>query len=323
VSATDAAQEGNAGQAGSDAEAKGPFVAAWFGDFDQGESTFSSQGISGRYDTIGGWDVDYYNPYSGSSGAQDEEWFEESPSAGSRETWQTFYPALSSSVIGNGDQTTGSWRSTPEGYVQDYVPSTLVTEKAGGAGQRPAQWFDSNVLQKDGFGRDQMPYPGTPERLMETGPGTAAWFERAVNTTLSCEGTGCVAWSGLQAYNSLGESAYGCKLNVWVHSRGNVASGAKVMDTLKVNDMEVATACSSLFVPSGCTSVSTKSNTSLLYPCASEINVGALFQNNNGQLIIRGQIGKGVSKCPEDDDAVLDGVVSVTCMIRNKTNTAV
>lgn len=317
VSATGTSQAGNAGQAGSDAEAKGPFIAAWFGDFDQGESTFSQQGISGRYDEIGGWDVDYYNPYSGTSGSESEEWFVESPSEGSKKTWQTFYPALSSSVIGN-DQTTGSWRSTPEGYVQDYVPSTLITEKAGGAGQRPAEWFDSNVLQKDGFGRDQMPYPGTAERLIDETP---SWFERAVNTTFSCNGTSCVAWSGLQAYNSMGESAFGCKVNVWVHPRSNVANGAKVMDTLTVNDMEVATACYSPIVPSGCRSA--KSSKSLLYPCASEINVGALFKNNNGQLTIRGQLGKGVTKCPEDNFVVLDGVVSVTCMIQNKTNTTV
>ncbi|CAK0843290.1 unnamed protein product [Prorocentrum cordatum] len=291
--ATGAAQAGSAGQAGSDAEDKGPFIAAWFGDFDQGESTFSEQGISGRYDTVGGWDVDYYNPYSGSSGKESEEFFQETPSAGSRETWQTFYPALGSTVIGNGDQATGSWRSTPEGYVQDYVPSTLVTEKAGGAGARPAEWFDSKVLQIDGLGRDQLPYPGTPERSMEASVRT--YVERAVNTTFRCEGTECVAWTGLQAYNHLGEEATGCTMNVYVHPRGTITSGAKVLNTLKVNDQEVSTAC--FDVPSGCTSqASTDSVTSLLYPCASQINVGNLFRDGTGALIISGQISKGVSK---------------------------
>lgn len=191
-----------------------PPPAGFFGDFSQGESTYTYDGtLANRNENpmvnvLDGWNPPQTTPTSKS--VKSAEWFESTKSGGEKRAWQTFYPAMPDSNAAN-QVPTGDWfKGTGNSWQQDYKPSATL---ASDVETIPASWFDNSVSQIDGFGRDK--YPGYGE---ENPRWSLYWEEKSVNTTLTCEKPGCTANTSLKApYSSKTDMAKNCKLSVLFH----------------------------------------------------------------------------------------------------------
>mmetsp|Transcript_65689 Transcript_65689/g.212710 ORF Transcript_65689/g.212710 Transcript_65689/m.212710 type:complete len:535 (+) Transcript_65689:171-1775(+) len=294
-----------------------PKDAGWFGSFDQMESTDTEEGIDanlnqnpGRLVQFG-YEAGYEPPAAGKAlSLKSSAWFHESPSAGQADAWQTHFPAAGGSIAGNRGANNNAWRDTPEGWVQNYNPSTLVEDKSSGIGRQPAQWFDSSVLNFDGFGRRSLPYPGTPRRLLDSAG--AEWVEQAVNTTVACKEIGCTANASLQAYNPAEQEATLCRLSIHVHATDFDDEWSREhIDFWKVNGLLARAECDPM--ARGCNASASRP----LYSCLQDMPVDHIL-DPNGTLLIQGRINKMVDECPFEGN-LLSGVAAVTCMVRNKT----
>jgi len=274
------------------------------------ESTYTQDGFRGMDER--------YNFDPGRTGYMGEvlsaDSFLESPSAGGRAAFQSHSPTVStnfgqssfplgfSSVINE-----NTWLETPEDshgdfWVQKYSHSPLTGRKTGFDWPSPTgTWFDSNVDQTDGYGRNMMPYPGTGEYLSYF----ANWSERAVNTTVACQAIGCQASSYLQVYDPAREEATACKMSFGVHAT-DFDDEDEVVKELKVNGRLVTSSCQ---ITSG-----TCNSSAALWPCVSETPVGTLLED--GRLLVQASISEFVDECPYNGN-LLSGVAVVTCMVRN------
>lgn len=299
-----AAAAGAEGRHEARAAAHQPKGPGWFGDFSQMESTYTDEGKDAYMGQDPervvqfGYDLGFTPPDRDATG-KTAEWFDESPSAGSSDAWQTHYPAPRSE--------TGAWRNTFSGWVQNYKPAEL--KKESGAGAHPAEWFDSSVLNYDGFGRRNLPYPGEPRRLLETDARGESFLERAVNTTIACAGRNCTATTNLQAFDAATEEARNCRLNIGVHATDYDNDWSKeAIKDWTVNGYLVNAACDPR--ARGCNNSAWRP----LYSCLNSLEVDHIV-DKTGALKISGSVSKFVDECPYEGN-LLSGVVMVTCMVR-------
>jgi len=167
---------------------EGPLPSGWFGDFSQGESTYNREGLGAKksnpeFETKYGRDPSLEPPFPNTE-IFNSEFFHESESGGPKAAWQTHYPSLETSIAGN-HKKENSWTQTPSGWKQEYNPGSSEV------GPGNAHWFDSQVGQIDGFGREMQPDTELGQRLTD-------WKERSVNTTITCKEINCTARASLQ-----------------------------------------------------------------------------------------------------------------------------
>lgn len=292
--------------------AKEPHEAGWFGGFDQMESTYTEEGenayreLNPARTVQGGFQFGYTSPLKDNE-IKDHVWFHESPSAGDLDAWQSHYPEVDGSVAGNRNVRANKWRETAfQGWVQDYNPSYLTGKRAGKPGRYPAEWFDSSVLNYDGFGREMLPYPDTPRRAMQDGD---AWTERAVNTTVECADIGCTANSTLTAYDASAEQAQNCRLTIGVHPTDfDDDWGREKIDQWTVNGFLVKAMCDPR--ARGCNASAARP----LYTCVNDLGVDHIL-DSAGSLSISGTINRLVDECPYNGN-LLSAVATVTCLVR-------
>lgn len=229
--------------------------------------------------------------------------YEESGSGGPGDAWQTFYPATPDG-LGSAYERHNPWISTPEGWHQAYVPSDLT--KGHGSSQKKAKWFDSGVLQYDGYGRRSMPDAASPRRYQAID----GWEERAVNTTIGCAMPGCSATTMLQAYDGEREEAANCRLSIMVHPTDFDDDWSKEsFEWWKVNGKVVNTRCDPR--ARGCNATASEP----LYSCMSDFELTDLVALSRGTMQIEGKISAAVDECPYQG-MLLNGVVAVACMVR-------
>jgi hypothetical protein len=297
----------------SQSASRDPLPSGWFGDFSEGESTYSKEGLDSHHENPE-WAVKYGRDPALESPYRDTEvfephWFHESESGGKEAAWQTHWPSLRSTIAGNRGLGPGDnpWREEPEGWVQDYRPM-LTEDTKEAAGPATGDWFDNSVRQIDGFGRKMQPGVNHGQRY----PG---WKERSVNTTIRCEKIGCNASSALQLFNADTEEAKDCSLAVHIHptdydddwSRENV-------EFIKINNFIATRGCNPR--ARGCNSTAERP----LYPCLNNFNVDRVIKSD-GSLVIAAKNTQMVDECPVTDGDkkyLLSGVAMATCMVRNK-----
>jgi hypothetical protein len=285
-------------------KAKNPLPSAWFGDFSQAESTYSSEGLDAGTQNPE-WAVKFgrdpsIEPAYPNTEVFNSDWFHESQSGGPKAAWQTNYPSLTSSIAGNRGNGENPWRQTPSGWVQDYRPMTN-----GNAGPSSADWFDNSVREVDGFGRAMHPGDGDGEQLI-------MWKERSVNTTLTCKEPGCTARSSLQLFNTATEEATRCSLSIVIHPTDYDDDWShEHVEFWKVNGFIATRECNPR--ARGCNSTAERP----LYPCLNAFNVDKVV-NGAGTLVIEGKNSIMVDECPHENN-LLSGVALATCMVRNKT----
>lgn len=297
----------------------GPKDAGWFGSFDQMESTYDENGADADLADNAARRVEFgydpgFNPGASGSGLalHPSVWFDESPSAGKVDAWQT-HPSVAAGIAGNTGIRNNQWRDTPEGWVQNYNPSNLVGEKSSGIGRQPADWFDSNVLNYDGFGRENLPYPDSPQRLLDVVG--ASWVAQAVNTTVGCAQIGCTATAALQAFNPVEQEATNCRLSIGVHATDYDNEWSReAIEFWKVNGLLARAACDPR--ARGCNASAARP----LYSCLQGLPVDHII-DGNGTILIQGRINKMVDECPYQGN-LLSGVAVVSCMVRSKAAVA-
>jgi hypothetical protein len=238
------------------------------------------------------------------------QFFVETASADTKEAWQTFYPPLGAALPGNRFVPKPTWRETPEGYVEDYIPAQL------GNGQKPgrkdASWFDSRILNYDGFGRPKLPDKGNPQRLWDTGTTDTAWVEQSVNTSLECVDIACTANATLYAFDPETEEATNCKLSIGVHATDfDNDFGDEFIHSLLVNGHVVNTLCEPMV--GGCSPDAQIP----LYTCVNGVDVDHLLAPESGAFTVQATLSQLVDECPKDGN-LLSGVAMATCMVRPK-----
>lgn len=286
--------------------AKRPKEAGWFGNFNHQESTYTEEGMNAELRVKGevldhGWSNGYTYPFRNPE-ALGNEFFHESPSAGFVDAWQTHYPAVSGSVVGGREVKNQPWRYTPEGWVQDYLPSYA-------SDPRDASWFDTSVSQLDGYGRQRLPDEGRGRRY-EDYLGDP-WIERAVNTTIQCSAKGCSANTTLQPFNPTSEEAAHCMMNMFVHATDFDDDWSnEAIENLQVNNYLVKAECDPM--ARGCNSTAARP----LYSCLRAFPVDSLM-DATGTLFIKAKLSKLVDECPYNGN-LLSGVVMASCLVRPK-----
>jgi hypothetical protein len=300
-------------------------VAGWFGNFDQGESTytyggeFANRNENPLINVRDGWNPSSQDPFP--VGNVREEWFHETPSGGRNEAWQTFYPAnngqvsaASNDILGasqwfNGAKWqeqggTGEWFTGTGGKWQQeykgYQPPDLLGEAPLTAG-----WFDSSIEQLDGFGREDYPDFDSPRRFL-------TWQEKSSNTSLSCNKPGCTANVSLLApFDYSKENARSCKLSVFFHPTDfdNKFAGERV-DWVQVNNRMVSHKCHPRL--DGCNATAQRP----LVPCVYNIPLD-LVMPLNGLLTVAAKINEVVDECPFKGN-YLSAVPVVTCLVTPK-----
>mmetsp|Transcript_5480 Transcript_5480/g.9544 ORF Transcript_5480/g.9544 Transcript_5480/m.9544 type:complete len:510 (-) Transcript_5480:133-1662(-) len=280
-----------------------PKDAVWFGSFSESESTYNDD-MDGTYPGsemtkhVDGWSPSVVGPYSGRN-AVPTEWFHESPSAADLQAWQTHYPSLETGIGGH-SAVIGKWRRNAGGsWVQDYVPAN--NHDSSQKGPLPADWFDTNVNNYDGFGRQNSPSVASARRF-------ALWEERAVNTTLACQDPGCNASVSLQIFDGVEERARHCKFSFFVHPTDfdNVWSPEPIR-FIKINGVQVKSHCN--VQRDGCNASSWRP----LYPCVQDLDISELmFQT--GTLTVSAGITEYVDECPYEGN-LLAAVPMVTCLV--------
>eukprot|EP00929_Paragymnodinium_shiwhaense_P114003 TRINITY_DN82306_c0_g1_i1.p1 TRINITY_DN82306_c0_g1~~TRINITY_DN82306_c0_g1_i1.p1 ORF type:complete len:582 (-),score=113.52 TRINITY_DN82306_c0_g1_i1:54-1799(-) len=288
-----------------------PKPAGWFGDFSQQESTYDVGGLDAYMQdetariTANGVEVAEPVPLKQRM-VQPAKWFHESVSAGAHGAWQAHYPPVNGEIAGNRDVVNNNWRSTPEGWVQDYVPTELTTV-GDTSGPNPAEWFDSSVSQLDGFGRERVPDRGDPRRLQAS---LLPWEKRELNTTISCKTVGCTATASLAAFDAAKEEAKNCVLNIRVHPTDFDEDLSKEsVENWIVNEHSVNGRCEPM--ARGCNATAARP----LVSCLSQYPVDHLFNATSGELAIKGTLSKMVDECPYEGN-LMSGVVHVSCFVR-------
>eukprot|EP00421_Protoceratium_reticulatum_P029859 CAMPEP_0168463368 /NCGR_PEP_ID=MMETSP0228-20121227/55018_1 /TAXON_ID=133427 /ORGANISM="Protoceratium reticulatum, Strain CCCM 535 (=CCMP 1889)" /LENGTH=664 /DNA_ID=CAMNT_0008478819 /DNA_START=104 /DNA_END=2100 /DNA_ORIENTATION=+ len=259
---------------------RGPLTDDWFSSFAESESTYSPDGDRSAQAAPGGWD---HNSELGNAA-----WFHESPSGGGKDAWQTHSPGL---------QPSGRWHVENGGaWSQDYRPAGRA-----GAGAGRAEWFDSSVKQYDSFGRRMLPDMHSSRRDL-------LWFERTVNTTLTCDSVGCTASSQLQVFDSRREEAPPLQAEPWPppDDFDDLYSGERLL-WIRVNGQVVSTDCFPMI--SGCN----RTAQAPLFHCLREMPVDT-FLGSAGVITISARISDVVDECPYHGH-LLAGVPMVTCMV--------
>lgn len=290
----------NAGRSGRE-----PLKAGWFDAFSQGESNYDMEGDRGAQRSDG-WEYKRDDPYNKEGNVMKAVYYHESPSGGSKEAWQTHFPGLSGGPAGR-VESTGAWHVSQGGHwVQDYQDYQAVNAKQ--LGVNVPSWFDSSIMQYDGFGREKSPNLGSP-RLYADG-----FQERAVNTTIACKDAGCIAHTQIQAFNGNTEIGRECKLSLYLHPTDfdDEYSGERVT-FIKVNGITVNTDCFPMV--SGCNA----SAQSPLFSCLQELPLDHLI-DATGYMNISAQISDVVDECPYQGN-LLSGVPMVTCLVAPKPTT--
>eukprot|EP00401_Gymnodinium_catenatum_P037833 CAMPEP_0117609530 /NCGR_PEP_ID=MMETSP0784-20121206/81385_1 /TAXON_ID=39447 /ORGANISM="" /LENGTH=708 /DNA_ID=CAMNT_0005412865 /DNA_START=94 /DNA_END=2220 /DNA_ORIENTATION=+ len=282
-------------------QTRGPKPAGWFDAFSQGESTY----VEGAHETspdnplrtvLDGW-----NPSGkGSAAGLPAEVFHESPSAGSKQAWQTHWPALDAGVAQAqvGDPNGLWYRGSGGSWNEEYK----IFSGTGGH-KKPAAWFDSSVSQHDAFGRVKEPYAGAGARF-------PYWEERSVNTTLSCQEQGCIANTTLQAFDGSTEQGMRCRLSLGIHATDfDETYSGEMVEWVIVNGETVNMGCS----PGefGCKDGGQAGEP--LYPCFTDMDI-ALQMDWSGTINVAAKITDFVDECPYQGN-LLAAVPSVTCMV--------
>lgn len=283
--------------------------AGWFGGFSEMESTYDPDSWPGHPEDNKARLVEYGKDPRGwpkqFSGIPSDPaaWYAETPSGGPADAWQTFYPP-SPDGLGSADERHNPWIATPEGWKQAYINSDLTS--GGNSPRKQAKWFDSEVLQYDGYGRRNMPDAVSPRRYTAVD----GWQERAVNTTIGCAAPGCNASTMLQAYDATTEEAANCRLSIMVHPTDFDDDWSNEnFEWWKVNGKVVNTRCDPR--ARGCNA----SAAAPLYSCMSNFELTDLVQMSQGTMQIQGKISPAVDECPYEGQ-LLNGVVVVACMVR-------
>jgi hypothetical protein len=289
-----------------------PKPPGWFpGGFAQAESTFTDEGIDASPENPGrrtewGYDFGYSLPFP-QHNTKDSRWFAETPSAGDEQAWQTFYPPVKGSLAGNRHITNPTWVSTPVGWVEEYNSA----EYGSKPGRKRPDWFDTRILNIDGFGRPKLPDPSDARRSLDTGYSNESWIERSVNTTLECAEIGCTASASLFAFDPNSEEHHNCRLSIAVHATDFENDfGNEYIANLLVNGYVVRPQCEPM--AGGCSNASQIP----LYSCVNGYSIDHL-ENGTGTFAIQGTLGPMVDECPYNGN-LLAGVVVATCLVRNR-----
>ncbi|CAE7334939.1 unnamed protein product [Symbiodinium sp. CCMP2456] len=282
-------------------------LCAWsprfFGAMNLGEST-SDEAFS---HTDAGDDLGLVGYTETGSASAESQVFAETPSAGSKEAWQTFWPG-SASVPTNRIGPKPSWVYSNTEFMQPYTTSGEGVPRQG---LKAARWFDNSVLQYNGMGQPQLPPFGVGARLVESSAASTSWVQRAVNTSLLCKEAGCTATSKLQVFDPRQEEAQLCRLTIEVHPTDYDNLWSKEFVRIwKINEHLATARCDPHAL--GCNASAWRP----LVPCLQDLNVDHLLAET-GSLLIEGSINKMVDECPYHG-YLLNGVAVVTCMARKK-----
>jgi hypothetical protein len=294
----------------------------YFGLFAQGESTYTYDGsLAGRtanpeVDVLDGWNPHQKDPMVAQ--AARPHFFHESPSGGYLQAWQTNFPTLGASANNNplrnlfpnivstlhdNGMETGSWFLGTGGYwQQNYVnPSVIVP------GTNDPSWFDDNVRQIDGFGRQKFPGIGSPRNYVY-------WEQRSVNTTLTCAETGCTANVSLTApFDWETEEAAECLMSVYFHPTALMTEPGDFVEWIQVNNEPAQGGCR--LSAAGCNS----SAQTPLEPCLYNLPLAKLMSaKGDGVLTIAAKIAdNSTDQCPYNGN-YLSAVPMVTCLVGKK-----
>jgi hypothetical protein len=233
------------------------------------------------------------------------DWFQESPSGGPLQAWQTFYPANPSGrQIGSSHPP--SFTSTVDGVAQGF-PRVEPAQRTAKPGSKSATWFDDAVDQYDAYGRARLPSTKSGRRFIE-------WSQRSVNATLACAEPGCIANATLQVVNLAEEEFVQCRLRIGIHATDfDDDFSREHVEWFTVNNRTVNTFCNPKV--RGCQAEAERA----LHPCVADLPLDHLM-NKDGTYLIAGKISPMVDECPVDGN-LLSGVATVTCMVRAKPPT--
>eukprot|EP00913_Durusdinium_trenchii_P035973 g33657.t1 len=212
--------------------------------------------------------------------------FAETPSAGSKEAWQTYWPG-SASVVTNRIGPQPSWQLSNTEYMEPYLVAGENSDGTGGQSKKAARWFDTSVLRYNGMGQPQLPPSGTGARLEEAQALGDSWVQRAVNTSLLCKEAGCTASSKLTVFDPKKEETQRCRLSIHVHPTDyDNQWGQEFIKLWKVNDHMATAMC----LPNalGCNASAWRP----LIPCLQDLSVDHLLAESGGSLSIQGSINK-------------------------------
>jgi hypothetical protein len=280
--------------------AQGPMSAGFFGSFSEAESTYDSEAdvkMNRRNYPL----IPPEHPYS-DGGVRPSAFFHESQSGGPNQAYQTHYPALRTGIAGRTAGGAGGWHQNGNGqWIQDYNSHVGERELQR---HKSAAWFDSGVTQFDGYGRPRMPDPGSVQFM-------TSWTERSVNTTLTCQASGCRASSMLQAFNPETEEASNCHFSLHLHPTDfdDQYSGER-LTFIAVNGVTVNTDCFPMV--SGCN----ESTQAPLFSCLNQLPLENII-DSTGTLTVEAQISDVVDECPYEGN-LLSGVPMVTCLVRDR-----
>jgi hypothetical protein len=292
--------------------AKKHFPSGWFGSFSEAESTFTDEGQDAKpsdpfYGVMYGRDPVLTHS---DDNTVDFNFLHESRSGGPwmpGDSWQT-HPSVPNNIVGN-EGKENNWRYTPAGWVQDYAPTYDVNSPKLLTAVRGAAWFDNEVNQVDGFGRERTPGVEAARLLLGTEEG---WEERSVNTTLKCSDPGCMARSTIQLYNAVNETAKFCKLSISVHPTDfDDEMSLEHIEYWKVQDYIANRACAPK--ARGCNATADRP----LYACLNAFDIDTIVNRSAGNVVVEGKISDMVDECPHEGN-LLSSVLMATCLVRNK-----
>ncbi|CAK9094973.1 unnamed protein product, partial [Durusdinium trenchii] len=118
--------------------------ARFFDDFSEGESTYDEAFF---HQSPQHFDVGYHEEIPPQ--VVDPNIFAETPSAGSKEAWQTYWPG-SASVVTNRIGPQPSWQLSNTEYMEPYLVAGENSDGTGGQSKKAARWFDTSVLRYNG-----------------------------------------------------------------------------------------------------------------------------------------------------------------------------
>lgn len=285
--------------------------ADWFRAFSEGESTYDTDAAleGDREERLRGLrqlgamepgeppEEASAGPSRAADGSIASRWFDESPSGGARQAWQTHYPSLED--LHPRGAVNEHWSAGPNGrWHQKYDPPGNV-----GSEWKPAGWFDSSVTHYDAFGRVREPSHISGRRY-------PLWQERSRNVTLTCAAAGCIANATLVAADLSAERATRCLLSVAVHatdfddefSRENV-------EWIMVNNRTVNTVCDPGVKACNATAQAPLHNCLVDFVVPEE-----MMREQKGTLQLAAKLSPMVDECPHEGN-LLSGVATVTCLV--------
>lgn len=134
----------------------------------------------------------------------------------------------------------------------------------------------------------------------------SSWSQRSINTTITCQHSGCSATASLQAYNPAVERARNCHLSVFFHPTDfdDQYSGERVL-YVKANGVVLQSDCFPML--SGCNATNT------MFACAKDVPVDSII-SAAGVLEVSTAISDEVDECPYFGN-LLSAVPMVSCLI--------